>query len=429
VVVAPHGQPALASMESQRQKKPAAKQQRVPGVLASEVKPEKVEWMWRSYVALCKITLFEGDPETAKTTTSLDLVARVTRGFLMPDGSSGIAASGAVVVSLEDGAADTIVPRLMAAGADLSKIRIVENIPGPDGIGRTPTLPCDLLEIEAAIKDVRAKVLVIDPLVATLAADTNSFRDQDIRRVLAPVAALAERTRVAVIVIRHLNKSSEQNPKYRGGGSIGIIGAARAAFLFGQNPDDEGSRVMACVKANLCAKPPALKYRLIPHTMTIDGEISGTVKVQWEGATAHTAMSLLAEPEGEEDSNALQDAKLFISEFLKDGPKDAKDVRHQARAAGISDRTLIRARYISGVQTQKRGFGEGQHWERKLPKVANDVTKGANYSDLASFEQIHETKPFSSNGSPKDAKNGNMASFAGRNGSLRGESLADEETL
>jgi hypothetical protein len=406
--IAQHGGEAfLALLDAAKPFRP------VPGVLASEVKPEEVRWLWPRHIPLGKPTVFEGDPDEGKSTVALDLVARVSRGVSMPDGTAGIAASGAVVVSLEDGAADTIVPRLIAAGADRSGVRIIQTITGADGFERTPTLPGDLPAIEAAIKDVGAAILVIDPLVATLAAETNSYRDQDIRRVLAPVAALAERTGVAVIVIRHLNKSSNPNPKYRGGGSIGIIGAARAGFLFGPNPDEEGSKVMAPVKENLCAKPPAIKYRL--------EERNGTVAVKWEGETSHTARSILAEPETQEESNALADAKDFLNDFLKDGPQHSKEVERAAKAAGVAERTLLRAKPALRIKAKKIGIGKGQHWEWELPKPANGDPKAAINSDLAAFEENAETKPVNSNGSPKIAKDGNMAAFAGQDGSLRAE--------
>ncbi|MGH8247242.1 MAG: AAA family ATPase, partial [Gammaproteobacteria bacterium] len=228
----------------------------VPGVLASKVKAEKVSWLWPNHIPRGKVTIFDGDPGLGKSTVTLDLAARLTRGFTMPDSNpTGISPAGVVIVSLEAGLADTIVPRQKAAGADLSKARIIQTIAGPDGVDRTPTLPIDLPAIEAAIEDVSAALLVLDPLVGTLGADTNTYKNQDIRRALAPLAALAEKTGVAVVAIRHLSKGNNQNPKYRGGGSIGIIGAARASFIFAENPDEPGAFIMAPNKLNLCAKP------------------------------------------------------------------------------------------------------------------------------------------------------------------------------
>jgi hypothetical protein len=415
----------------------------VPGILASAVTPKKVDWLWRGRLPLAKVVVFEGDPDEGKSTTAIDIAARVTTGAAMPDGNPGIPASGAVIVSLEDGIDDTIVPRFMAAKADLSKVRIIQTIKGPDGIDRTPTLPVDLPEIEAAIKDVGARILVIDPLVATLASDTNSFRDQDIRRVLAPLAVLADANGVLAIVIRHLNKGSNPNPKYRGGGSIGILGAARAAFLFAESPDKDGSKIMAAVKTNLCAKPPAMRYALRGRQVDFKGPID-TVAVEWQGESAHTAKALLAEGEGQEDLNALAEAKDFLAEVLKDGPQDSAAVLREAKIAGIasekSRRTLDRAKAILGVKSRKVGIGSGQHWEWELPKDANspllailnssgenpalsdsessippkDATKDAKGRELASFEDVIDNKidrTCISSKIVKNAKDNELASF------------------
>jgi hypothetical protein len=386
----------------------------VPGVLASDVKPEAVRWLWAKYIPRGKVTIFDGDPGVGKSTVTLEVAARLSRGCEMPDGSGPeIAASGAVIVSLEDGIADTIIPRLIAAGADRSKVRVIDVIKGSDGIDRTPTIPVDLPAIEAAIKDVNAALLVVDPLVATLSMDTNSYKDQDVRRALAPLKVVAERSGIAVVAIRHLNKSGGTNPKYRGGGSIGLTGLARANFLFGEDPDEEGAFVMAWSKGNLAAKPPALKYRL---NETHDG-----LTVAWAGESPHTARSLLAEPETQEESNALADARNFLLEALADGPADSEKLKRDARKAGHSEKTLFRAKNLLSVKAQKVGFGDGQHWEWRLPTVANEATKMANSENLAIFEQASETKPFISTDSPKMAKPENMTIFDAGDGHLQSQ--------
>jgi hypothetical protein len=386
----------------------------VPGVRASDVIPQSVAWLWKNHIPFGKVTLFDGDPDLAKSTVSLDLVARVTRGLSLPDGTEpGCQPAGAVVVSVEDGIADTIRPRLEAAGADLEKVQLVPVIKGADGIERTPTLPVDLPAIEAAIQDVSAKLLVLDPLVAMLGPETDSYRDQDIRRGLAPVAALAEKTGVAAICIRHLNKSGGQNPKYRGGGSIGIIGAARAAFLFAEKPGEDGRYVFAPVKGNLWrGKPPALEYSIEDR--------DGQPVIRWQGPSIHRAASLLAQPDGAEESNALSDARNFLTEFLKGGPQGADAVFREARRARVSDRTLYRAKAALGILSKKEGIGDGQHWEWGLPKIASNET-------LATFAQATETISDASTPSPKIAKPENLATFGTEDGNLRVESRDSEQ--
>jgi hypothetical protein len=291
-------------------------------------------------------------------------------------------------------------------------VRIVSTIRGADGIERTPTIPDDLPAIEAAIQNVNAKLLVLDPLVATLDSETNTYRDQDIRRALAPVAALADRTGVAVIGIRHLTKGSGQNPKYRGGGSIGIIGAARAAFLFADAPGQDRVHVMAPVKGNLWrGKPEALQY--------VIEEKGGQPVIEWHGKSNHSAQSLLAQPDSPEESNALADAKNFLIDFLKDGPRSAKEAQKEARRAGVFERTLYRAKAALGIMSRKSGIGEGQHWEWGLPNAVREPTKTANNESLAIFEQASETKPVTPTSSPNIAKSENLAMFRTDDGNLR----------
>lgn len=387
----------------------------IPGVLASDVKSQKVRWLWDNHIPFGKVILFDGDPDEGKSLVSIDLAARLTRGQPMPDASTAtIPPAGVLLVSLEDDVADTIRPRLEAAGAELSRVRIIDTIVGKDGTERTPTLPEDLPAIEAAIESVKAKMLVLDPLIGMLDSRTNSFRDQDIRRVLSAVKRFAERTGVAVICIRHLNKSGGQNAKYRGGGSIGIIGASRVAFLFANDPEDEGSRIMAPVKGNLWrARPAALRYRMEDQ--------DGQPIVSWQGTTNHTANELLALPETDsaEESNACAEAKNFLLEVLSGGPIGVKDLKREARRAGIAERTLIRAKGRMGIRAQKRGFGTGQHWKWELPKHANLSPKSSNPEHLVPFEQSIETRAVDSGTSAKNANRGDLAHFVNVDGNLR----------
>ena len=191
----------------------------VPGVLMSDVEAERVQWVWRNWVALGKLTLVDGDPGVNKTTLALDVAGRVSNGSLMPDSAPGVD-GGVVIVTGEDGLADTIRPRLEAAGADLTRIRAIQTA-GESDDERPLSLPEDLPVIEQAIVNVGAKLVIIDPLMAFLSGRVDSHRDQDVRRALVQLASLANRCAVAVIVIRHLNKTQGARAIYRGGAPSG----------------------------------------------------------------------------------------------------------------------------------------------------------------------------------------------------------------
>ncbi|MEJ7872821.1 MAG: AAA family ATPase, partial [Rubrobacteraceae bacterium] len=243
--------------------------------MLSDVKPERVRWLWDGRIVLGKLNLVDGDPGTGKSAATTDLAARVSVGKPWPDGSE-CRAGGVVLLSAEDGLADTIRPRFDAAGGDPSKAVAVSTVPDAEGNERQIAIPDDLPTIEAAIERVGALLVVVDPLMAFLPGDVNSHRDQDIRRALAPLARLAERTGAAVVVVRHLNKGVGGNALYRGGGSIGIVGAARSGLLIAKHPEDESRRVLASIKSNLAAPAPSLVFELASTE-------TGAVRVDWKG--------------------------------------------------------------------------------------------------------------------------------------------------
>jgi hypothetical protein len=335
------------------------------GKLLSNVEPENISWLWSSWLALGKLALVDGDPGLGKSAMTLDFAARVSAGKNFPDGA-GCEAAGVVLLSAEDGLADTIRPRLDAAGADASKVLSLATVPDENGHERILSIPEDLGLIERGIRRVEARLVVVDPLMAFLSKDTNSHRDQDVRRALAPLAGLAERTGAAVLVVRHLNKATANNPLYRGGGSIGIIGAARMAFVVGKDPQDENCRVLASTKNNLAMSPASLMFRL-------EEVETGSVRVNWLGNTEVSAKDLLATPQDHEHADARSEAVEFLNVVRADGPLPAKQVIEEADDAGIAEKTLRRAKgllnvivYRENTTGEKRGSGR---WLWKLPMV------------------------------------------------------------
>src|SRR5215203_1426309 len=230
-----------------------------------------------------------------------------------------------------------------------------------------------------ALWRVGARLIVVDPLMAFLSGETNSHRDQDVRRALAPLAGLAERTGACVLVIRHLNKAPANNPLYRGGGSIGIIGAARMAFVVGKDPQDENRRIVASTKNNLAKPPASLMFKL-------EEAEGGVVRISWLGESEVSAKDLLATPQDQEHADARSEAVEFLADILADGPVAASQVKEEAEDAGISERTLWRAKKVLGVMAYREGEAGGRgkgHWFWKLPvadlvaKDCHDSIKGA----------------------------------------------------
>lgn len=336
---------------------------RPAGVLVTlaDVVAERVEWLWPGRLPVGKLVTLDGDPALGKSTLAITLAAHLSTGRTWPDGTACPLGS-VVILSAEDGMADTIRPRLDAAGGDATRVHCLTavNTVTEDGeiTTRPPTL-ADVTQIREVIQRVKARLLVVDVLMAYLPSKTDSHRDQDVRAVLHRVAEVADATGCTVLLLRHLNKSGAGSPMYRGGGSIGIVGAARAGYVVAPDPDDDtgATRVLACVKSNLAVQPDSLTYRL----ESASG--SHVARVVWGEASQHSAADLLRTGDAQEDHSERDAAKEWLTGYLTDqgGSAPAADVKKACRAAGFSERTVerARARQGSGVTTGRTGFGKG----------------------------------------------------------------------
>jgi AAA domain len=334
----------------------------------SDVAPEEVQWLWGGRIPLGKLTVLEGDPKGGKSTLTLDLIARVSKAGLMPDGSPSDLDGPAhcLLMTAEDGLADTVRPRLDLAGAESSRVVVWEAVLSARDDRtelRMPSLPLDVVRLEALVTELSAKLVVVDVLAAYLGERVDSHHDADVRRALAPLAKMAERTGAAVVVLRHLNKAGGTKAMYRGGGSIGISGQARSILLAGLDPGDETKqrRVLAVTACNLAATAPSLSYELVAESPR------APVRIAWTGSSNLSADELLVDPGTEDERSERKEITALLTSWTKDGPVAVDEVRRRMRALGLSpsDSTLQRARRQAGVKVgAPSGFGGKRHYWR-----------------------------------------------------------------
>lgn len=168
------------------------------GLFLSQVQTQQIHWLWEDRIPLGKITILDGDPGMGKSLLAIHIAASVSTGHPMPDGLSGKQGS-VILIAPEDGAGDTLKPRLEAAGGDPSHILLLNTVESLNAkklkvADRPFSLSQDLDLLEKAIKRTNALLVVLDPLMAVLGHNIDSSRDQDIREVFTPLAQLAERT-------------------------------------------------------------------------------------------------------------------------------------------------------------------------------------------------------------------------------------------
>ena len=391
---------------------------------AAEIKPKPIDWMWPSYIAQGKISLLAGEPGTGKSQTCLNITATVTNGDLWPCGSKYPEPANVLILSAEDDPEDTIVPRLMAAGADLSRVEFIESVKTIEDHGeskRSFNLEKDVVNLERVIKRWRPRLLIIDPISAYMGkADGNS--NNEIRSLLEPFVKLTAEYGVAVITLTHLNKSNNTNsPINRILGSIGLPALARAGFAVVKDRDDEAKRLFLPIKNNIGEDRMGWSYR-IKKVILPDG--IETSKIVWDSEPVSIKAVEAMNPEAGDERSAIEEAMEFL-EVILDG-KDllirAKEVIAEATASGISERTLKRAKKRLRVKSQK--ISNEWWWHLPLADEQGQRSQGVHTCTEAPLSQKQtqngqyslENSQFCEGGHPSSSTNRGLLENDAANG-------------
>ena len=313
----------------------------------SDVPEKPVEWLWEGRIPMGELTILEGHPGTNKSSLTDDLAARLTQGIAMPcvqSKSQRGQKGGALLLIGEDSLSKTVRGRLVAAGADLSKVGVLSGV----------SIPGDILEIEKAVHEVKARLIVVDTLNDYLAC--NILGNQAVRKALEPLRELAERTNVAVVALRHLVKSSNGHSLLRGGGSVAITAVARSQLKLYKHPDEPDFRVLIQDKSNLGPPSPSLLLEVVP----VEG---GSFLLEWRGECEFTAADLDGKHKG---SPTLVAAEKFLLQKLADGLKEANWLYDHSKGI-CSKRTLDAAKRNLGIETVRQGKGKDHkvYWTLK----------------------------------------------------------------
>jgi len=330
---------------------------------ASTIKPRPVRWLWEARVALGTLALLAGREGIGKTTVAFDIAAQVTRGTL-PGCYMG-QPRAVIVAGTEDSWSHTVVPRLLAAGADLDKVFKVD-VADPLGFDSEVMLPLDLAQLEEAVVSVGAAVILLDPLISRLSPSLDSHKDSEVRLALEPLVALGERSGASILGIIHLNKSGGTDALNQVMGSRAFSAVARAVLFAMASPDDEELKLLGQPKNNLGRSDlPTLAYRLVGRsTPTPEGD-AWTAAVAWGGEAPTTITEALARSGDDAgERSATDEAVGWLDDFLTAAGGGAKSgtVKAAATAAGHSDRTLARARQRLRVTSESVGFPRETWW-------------------------------------------------------------------
>jgi len=334
-------------------------------ICGSTIKPEKIDWLWLGWLAMGKLAILAGEPGTGKTTITNNMAATVTTGGRWPDGSS--CPEGDVLIwSGEDDPSDTLMPRLIAAGANINRVYFVGDNT-ITGKSRPFDLATDVeLLLEAALKLQKLRLIVFDPIVNAVAGD--SHKNTEVRRALQPLVDFASKIGASLIGITHFSKGGQgSDPTKRVMGSVAFTAVARVVMVAAKNKDVEGNerRVFARSKSNIGPDDGGFEYSL-EQVEALTGILAS--RVVWGNVLTGTAKSLLAEQDEEEGSGS--DVVDLLREALNaDSWTNVKEVQQSIVSYGFTKKQIWSASKRLNVIRKRGGYQGAMYW--RLPSGAN----------------------------------------------------------
>lgn len=335
---------------------------------ASGLVPRSVHWIWYGWIAAGKIHIIAGTPGTGKTTIAMALAAVISNGNRWPDNTACLPGGNVLIWTGEDDYEDTLLPRLLAHGANLDRIFFVGDVVNNEDV--RPFDPAHDVPIlcERAQEIGGIKLIIIDPIVMAVSGDSN--KNSDVRRALQPLLELGVSHNIAIIGISHFTKGTKgQDPIERVNGSIAFSALARVLMVTHKTNDKK--TLLARAKSNLGPNGGAFYYEIEQTKVPNYDNISASC-LKWGSFVEEVPQDLIAAPTGNQKRDtAVQEARDFLRRLLSDGPVPASEALRKADELGISSSTLERAKRQVGVNAVKKGSG----WVWQLPpkEVSQDM--------------------------------------------------------
>jgi energy-coupling factor transporter ATP-binding protein EcfA2 len=368
-----------------------------------------MSWLWPGRIARGKTTLLAGNPGLGKSQITASLAAVITTGGRWPADNTCADRGDAAFMTAEDDAADTLVPRLIAAGADLARCHVLDDVRGHDRDGLPTLRGFDLSRDVSALGEALVRIgdvrlLVIDPISAYLGG-VDSHRNAEVRALLVALSDMAARLDVAVLAVSHLNKGGGADALARVTGSLAFVASARAAWIVAKDRQDPARRMFVPAKNNLGPDGSGLSFTI--QSVTLDRGIE-TSRIVWNTEpvvmTADEALAAQGSPDRRERAPQRREAEAWLIEALSGGPVSSVEVEAAAKNVGVSERTLDRAKKKLGVVAFKGAFKGGWAWRLPDHGCHCDTPRVPTEESLAPFAGSGSARGSGTQISAKNAK-------------------------
>ena len=357
---------------------------RVVLISAADIEPMPTTWTWEQRLPTGALGLIAGPEGTGKSTCAYWTVARITRGEL-PGIHKG-SPKDVLIAATEDSWARTIVPRLIAAGADLARVWRVEVSTG-HGTGGYLTLPKDIGQLAHHARDTGAALLLLDPIMSRLEAGLDTHKDAETRRALEPIAALADATGTSVLGLIHFNKGGSADVLNNVMASKAFTAVARSVSTVIRDPNDDTgrTRIFGTPKSNLGRDDlPLLPFQLSEHTFrNKTGDLIVTSRIEWLDERTGTIDDLMRQARDTgQDRSVVAEVAEWLAEYLHTEGDEAKrsQIVNAARKEQYGETQLRRAAEKLGIVKTRKGFPASSWWA--LPEATQDTEPQSGHSPV-----------------------------------------------
>jgi hypothetical protein len=319
----------------------------------NDVQEKPIEFLWPNRIPLSAVTCFTGNPDTGKTLAYVDLVSRVTTQRDFPDAKMPEGVGGeCLLLCAEDDIERVIKPRLMAAGANTKSVFFVKQVTIKQGANRDErmfALDTDLSKLEKEL-EIHTYALVVIDLISSYFGKGDMNNKQDTRNVFNRLSAMCEKFRIAVVAVEHFSKRVDVNAIHKLGGSVAMVAASRATFMFAKVADEDGQYVMHFVKGNFAKRKTGLRYVIADKPV---GNLGPVPFIAWGAEDTGTADDLLRAERGVSEDSRANRARRFLREYLT-AEKSSNDVIAEARKHNISRDALYDVKAELGIKPDRR---------------------------------------------------------------------------
>jgi hypothetical protein len=351
-------------------------------VCAADIVPRPLDWIWTGHLLRGSQELLSGLPDHLKSVIQIGWVACATARLPWPNGAPAIEPMNVIMLTAEDTLDQIVIPRLLAAGANMSRVQIIKCIKTDERTKRQFLLAEDLERLEWSVKKIGdVGLITIDPITAYMGGKTDSHKATEVRAQLGPLKDFSEHMNIAISTITHPPKSAGARAIDHFIASQAFIAACRVGHLVVTEMEDNDfgdraptGRMLFTNVRNTAhdGKMPTLAYRKEKAVVNQADGITAP-RIVWEGSVNITSDEAVAALSAKKQSDQQIKVQAFLRELLKDGKQvPQKEIEEAAEAKGFTAKQLRTAREKLGIHTDKEKGTMSGGWVWQLP----DPSKG-----------------------------------------------------